>query len=427
MESAFQKQQVRHNVIVNVIDGSFFGLGMGFTSYVTVIPLFIASLTDSTILIGLIATIHTLGWQLPQLFMAGRVARVTRFHPMVLLMTLNERFPMFLLALLALLVPTIGTETALVAAFVLLLWQSIGAGLTANAWQSMLAKIMPSSIRGTFYGVQSGGANLLSSGGALAAGAALVALPYPYNFAVCFFITGTAMMISLGFLAMTREEQHVPIPREVQSVRSSFAEWIVLLRADRNFVWFVVSRALMQFGQMAIAFYTVYALRRFNMDAQTAGLLTGALLLAQMVSSPLLGTLGDRYGHRWMLAVGCAAMAGGALVALFAPTIAWFYLVFILTGVVNATQWVSTLAFTSEFGDDRTRPFYVGLSNTLIAPATIIAPLFGGVLADTLGFNATFVAAMVGAFAAAFILISIIRNPRPKRKRVEGVVMAVGD
>ena len=425
MDSTFQKQQVRHNVIVNLIDGSFFGLGMGFASYVTIIPLFIASLTDSTILIGLIATIHTLGWQLPQLFMAGRVARVTRFRPMVLAMTLHERLPMFLLALLALLVPTLGTQTTLILAFVVLMWQSIGAGLTANGWQSMLAKILPPSIRGTFYGLQSGSANLLSSGGALIAGVALVSLPYPYNFAVCFFVTATAMMISWGFLALTREEQHVPVPREVASIRSSFSEWLGLLRADRNFGWFVVSRALMQFGQMAIAFYTVYALRRFGMDAQTAGVLTGAMLLAQMVSGPVLGTLGDRYGHRWMLVFGCVAMIAGAVVAMLAPTITWFYAVFILTGIVNSSQWVSMLAFTSDFGDDRTRPFYVGLSNTLIAPATIIAPLIGGVLADALGFNVTFGAAILGALISMVVLVSLVRDPRRKLKNVDNVVLAV--
>jgi MFS family permease len=412
MHKTLQSRIVRHNLAVNLLDGSFFGLGMGFASYVTMIPLFVASLTDSTILIGLIATIHTLGWQVPQLFMAGRVSRVSQVRPLVLMMTLHERVPMFFLALTALLIPSISEGVALFAVYALLLWQSLGAGLTANGWQTMLGKVLPGSIRGTFYGVQSGAANLLSSGGALAGGWLLVALPYPYNFALCFAITGVAFMISWLFLAQTKEDPHDPgvLPAH-PGWREQLRRWSALLRQDANFRWFIVARSLMQFAQMAMAFFTIYAVRAFNMDAATAGILTGVMLLAQMIASPLLGYLGDRFGHRSMLIVGCAAMALSALVAWLAPSLAWFYLVFILVGVVNSSQWTSILAMTSQFGDERTRPLYVGLSNTLIAPATLIAPLIGGVIADSFGFGATFFVSIIGGLVAATVLAFCVYSP----------------
>lgn len=428
METPVWPRQVRHNFLVNLIDGSLFGLGMGFASYVTIIPLFVASLTDSTILIGLIATIHTLGWQLPQLFMTGRMSRLTRYRPMVLAMTLHERLPMFGLGLLALLAPTLERSTALLIVFILILWQSLGAGLTANAWQSMIAKILPASLRGTFYGVQSGGANLLSSGAALLGGSLLL-LPYPINFAICFFLTGTAFMLSWLFLAMTREDVHESLPEtQKRSLRASVDEWLVVMRSDANFRWYVAARAVMQFGQMGAAFYTVYALRAFGLDAQTTGLLTSAMLLAQMAASALLGYLGDRFGHRYMLGIGCLAAVMAAALAMGATSILWFYPVFALTGVVNATQWTSVLAFTSEFGDDRTRPYYVGLANTLITPATLAAPLLGGFLADQYGFNATFLTSIMGAVLGAFFILVLTGDPRKKLKRVtQPVLMAAGD
>jgi MFS family permease len=412
MHKTLQSRIVRHNLAVNLLDGSFFGLGMGFASYVTMIPLFVASLTDSTILIGLIATIHTLGWQAPQLFMAGRVSRVSQVRPLVLMMTLHERVPMFFLALTALLIPSIPGGVALFAVYALLLWQSLGAGLTANGWQTMLGKVLPGSIRGTFYGVQSGAANLLSSGGALAGGWLLVSLPYPHNFALCFAITGTAFMISWLFLAQTKEEPHEPAAARISLAwREQVRRWWVLLRQDANFRWFIVARSLMQFAQMAMAFFTVYAVRSFHMDAATAGILTGVMLLAQMIANPLLGYLGDRFGHRLMLVVGCGAMALSALVAWMAPSLTWFYLVFVLVGVVNSSQWTSILAMTSQFGDERTRPLYVGLSNTLVAPATLIAPLIGGVLADSFGFGTTFFVSIFGGFVAAAVLMFCVYSP----------------
>jgi MFS family permease len=414
MDMSMQRGQVRHNFLVNLLDGTFFGLGLGFASWVTVIPLFFASLTESTVLIGLVATIHLMGWQLPQLFITGRMARLTRYKPMVLVMTLHERIPMFVLAGLALLVPFIPRELALMTAFAIITWQSLGAGLTANAWQSMVAKILPHTIRGTFYGLQSGSANLLASIAAFIAGSLLL-LPYPLNFAVCFFLTGVAMMVSFVFLALTREVDHTPVQTQPSSFADNVAEWKALLRNDRNFMWFIVARALMQFGQIGAAFYTVHALRTYSVSPQLIGVMTGVMLLAQVVASPLLGYLGDRLGHRAMLIVGCAAMALGAGVAIFAPTAEWFFLVFILTGLVNSSQWTSTLAFTSEFGNASTRPYYVGLSNTLIVPATLIAPVMGGWIADVAGFNATFLTAIVGAGLAAFVVGVMVYNPKPKR------------
>ena len=41
------RRHTRFNFTVNVLDGAFFGLGVGFASTVTIIPLFVNSLTDS--------------------------------------------------------------------------------------------------------------------------------------------------------------------------------------------------------------------------------------------------------------------------------------------------------------------------------------------------------------------------------------------
>ena len=121
MRADLQKN-VRFNFIINMFEGSFFGLGLGFASYVTVIPLFVASLTNSSVLIGLIAAMRMIGWQLPQLLTANRVARLRRYKPMSLLMTLNERLPFFVLALIALASPTLGINLTLALTFVFVVW-----------------------------------------------------------------------------------------------------------------------------------------------------------------------------------------------------------------------------------------------------------------------------------------------------------------
>lgn len=73
--SAYIHKHLRFNVFVGLADAALFGVGWGFSSFGTIIPLFVSQMTDSAILIGLIPAIHAVGWQLPQLFTANQVAR----------------------------------------------------------------------------------------------------------------------------------------------------------------------------------------------------------------------------------------------------------------------------------------------------------------------------------------------------------------
>src|SRR5918911_37543 len=101
----FTRRHLRHNIWANLLDGGFFGLGIGFVSFSTIVPLFVASMTNSATLIGLVPAIHVAGWLLPQLFTASHTSRLRRYKRTVLLMTIHERIPFLGLAIVALLLP----------------------------------------------------------------------------------------------------------------------------------------------------------------------------------------------------------------------------------------------------------------------------------------------------------------------------------
>jgi MFS family permease len=126
MNESYLLKNLRYNFTVNILDGAFFGLALGFASFVTVIPLFVSTLTDSAILIGLIPAIHSVGWQLPQLLIANHVARQRRYLPMTLLMTVHERLPFLGMAAVAFFLPSLGPRLALL--FAMLIWQGLGGG-----------------------------------------------------------------------------------------------------------------------------------------------------------------------------------------------------------------------------------------------------------------------------------------------------------
>lgn len=404
-------RHLRHNFTVNVMDGAFFGLALGFASFVTVIPLFVSTMTGSAILIGLIPAIHNVGWELPQLFTARQVARLRRYKPMVILTTIHERLPFLGLAAVAWFLPRLGREVALVLTFGLLTWQGLGGGFTATAWQSMIGQIIPARRRGFFFGTQSAAANLLASGGAVLAGILLERLGSPLDWTTCFLLASVSMAVSWVFLARTWEPEHPPADgREDQS---GFWNGVgAILQRDVNFRWFLVTRLLSHMAAAAFSFYTIYAVRHHGLSEGAVGLMTGALLAVQVAANPIMGWIGDRWSHRAVMEVGALAAVASALLAWWAPDTRWFYLVFVLAGVANVTFWTTGLTLTLEFGADAERPTYIGLANTLVAPGAILAPLVGGWLADAAGYPATFLASAVCGLFTALILHAMVQDPR---------------
>ncbi|OGN98785.1 MAG: hypothetical protein A2Z71_00420 [Chloroflexi bacterium RBG_13_50_21] len=406
------------NFLVNVMDGGFFGLGLGFASFSTVLPLFVSNLTDSAILIGLIPALHVVGWQLPQIFTARKVAQQKRYKPMVMFFTTQERLPFLGLAVIAWFIPGIGPKIALILTFTMLIWQGFGGGFAATAWQSMIGKIIPRDRWGLFFGCQSAASNLLASAGAVIAGLVLEANESTKGFSICFLLAVGAFCISYVALGLTREEETLPMSGEIE--RNIFWKDIrSILSRDTNFKWFVVVRILAQLGTVGFAFYTVYVVRFYGVNEVTAGILTGVLLIVETIFNPIMGWLADRWSRRGVMALGMVSAAVSAMVAWWAPAVGWFYLAYTLAGISYVAIWTIALAMTLEFGKDHEKPAYIGLANTLVAPTAFIIPLFAGWLADNIGYQATFLATSIGAIATVIVLSFVFHDPR-KSVLIEG-------
>jgi predicted MFS family arabinose efflux permease len=112
------------------------------------------------------------------------------------------------------------------------------------------------------------------------------------------------------------------------------------------------------------------------------------------------------------MSIGLASATLSALLAWQAVSIGWFFLVVILAGVANVAIWTITMAMTLEFGRPEERQAYIGLANTLVAPATILAPIFGGWLADRSGYPVTFLASGVCGVLTMLVFYMRLRDPR---------------
>ncbi len=397
-----QEKHLRRNYFANIIDSGFFGFALGFASFATILPLFVSTMTDSALLIGLIPAIHNMGWQFPQLMTAKKVAKLNHIKPTVLMYTVHERLPFLGLAAVAWFLPSIGTKIGLALTFLLLIWQGLGGGFTANPWISMIGKIIPNDYRATFLGLQTAAASLLASVGAVFAGYIVNKYDTNHGFSLCFLIASGLMVFSWISLSLVKETIRV----------QEFPAWDdtslwhcikQIIRENKSFRGFLTARIISQFCLMAFSFYTVYAVRNHAMDVITAGVMTSTLLISQVVANPILGWLADRLNRKLTLEIGSIAGTLSALLAILSPDIHWFFVVVILSGISSTAFYTIGLAISLDFGTDADRPTYVGMANTLVAPSTILAPLLGGWLADVAGYPATF-----GVAAAAGVITTVI-------------------
>ncbi len=419
---AYIQKHLRFNFTIGMLDGGFFGLGMGFASFSGIIPLFVHHFTESALLIGLVPAIHNMGWQLPQLLMAGWMRRFRRYKPLTLWMTINERVPFLGLAIVALLSPRWAQATILTLTFLMLVWQGLGAGLAANPWTSMISKVMPRDLLGTFFGTQSAAFNALAGLGSVMAGILLGQWALPWNFAACFALTFIFMACSFMWLSMTREPQSAPASE--QQTEALWSKSLGILRRDTNFVAFLGVRVLSQFAGMAFAFYVIYAVQQYNMSDAAAGIMVAILLIGQVVLGPVMGRLGDRWSHRGVMSLGALGAALSAILAWKASSVHWFYAVFLLEAIAVVAIWTIPLALSVSFAaNEEIRPLYIGMSNTLPAPAAILAPVFGGWLADAAGFQATFILSAAFAVAMAAALWFVVKDPEHRTKPYAAAVL----
>jgi len=354
----------------------------------------------------------TLGWNLPSLFAAGYTESLAHKLPFVLRYTIWERVPFLVLAAVAFFVAGPIPSLALVLMLTMLLVMTGAGGLLMPAWMDIVARAVPVGLRGRFFAVS----NLVGSGGGML-GSVLTAwvlarLPAPGGFGACFLLS--ALCMGLSYVALMRvREPRTAVVEEAPPLRAYLRRVGRLLREDRNLSWFLLSRAFAYVGTMAAGFYTVHALRLYAAPDWAVGLFTTALLGGQMIANVALGALADRAGHLVSLAIGLGASLLANLVALSAPNLEVFILVFVLHGVQGAAINVSALNVLLEFAPDPTaRPTYVGLGTTLLTPVAFTAPLLAGLTVDAFGFPTVFLTAALGAGGALALLLVRVREPR---------------
>ncbi len=416
-------QHFKHNFIVNSVENSVWLFGDSFVSAATILPVFAATITDSPLIIGLIPALLNAGWVLPQLFMTGFVQRLKRIMPFAKKMAMFERIPYLFFPLLALLLPRISRELAVLIFILLIAWRGFSSGLVSLPWQEVIARIIPISHRARFFGLARLLGQILGVIGSVIAALIFRSMDYPHTFALSFAIGLVLNWVSYIFFAMTiepdfkntREQQEVGLETAKASL-IDFQAFKLILKSDKAFVSYLLSRSALFMGNMASGFLAVYAIQRFDLSDDQAAVFTGLLFLSGILGYALWGAIGDRIGPKRVLLVSGLLWTSAVVLAILSQSIWMFYGVFLLLGFANAGGILGELVMVMELGNDEQRPIYLGMARTLPGIFLLVAPLLAGILVKTGGYRLMFFFSLGFMAIALLFLLRVRDRARPKRR-----------
>jgi len=328
------KKNFKHNFFANLMDACFWFFGESFAASYTIMPVFISTLTDSPILIGLIPALDGAGWFLPQLFLARTLEGKNRRMPMVRIFGIFDRVPFLFLALGAFLIPQVNKQAALILILVIYAIKVFSSGLMALPWQELIATVIPVSHRGRYWGYSLILGKLMGLGSAAITGIILVSITYPYNYATMFLIGFFAVSISYVFLNLNIEPE---IPRQVSADSFSLLTRIKdVFREDRNFLIYLINRGFIFLAGMALVFATVYGINKYNLPIAQSATFTAIMLTSEIIGFGIWGNLGDRSGYKRVIETSQLILILGIGCLLLVNSLWALYLVFALMSFAHS-------------------------------------------------------------------------------------------
>jgi len=400
-------------------DSALFTIGMSLTSATTVLPAFVATLTDSEMLVGVASGLSTAAWLLPQLLIASMISHRPRQKPLIVGAAFASR-PLYFVA--GLVIWSLGTTRPTLSLAIMLATIAIfftGDAVVSVPWFALLGKLIPLRRRGRVVGLSqvAGGLGGIAAGGAVSyLLSEESAIAFPGNFAVLYMAASIMFLLSAVALACIKEPVSDTVPRGDQpSTREILRELPRLIANDRPFLAMQMVRILAGFVALASAFYVLHATRILGLPLSATGLFVSAQVAGTLAAGLAMSLLQDRAGPlvhmRVVVLASCfvPALALGitASASALGSGLLYAYLgLFFFLGLVNGSAGWPYYNWILEYADETRRPLYIGVSNTLGAASMLAYPL-GGWIVSAFSYPTAFVLALVFGLAALVLSLRV--------------------
>ncbi len=414
-QDEIQPAHLQHNLVAFLVDLVLFGVAISFVNPNTVMPAFVRTLTDSDPLIGLINSVLSATWLLPQLGVAAVITGKPRKKPYLIAAMFAGR-PLYFLLGLAIWAGLARYPAAMLAAFFvcIALFQMLD-GTSAVPWYDMLARAVPLTRRGRLLGTGQVIGGVLGIGVGALVGLILSApqLPYPANFALLFVLSSLTLLPAAVALSLVREPEAPAAAAQPRQAAAGLGEQLrQVWGGDRNFRRLVISQWLVGLLSLALPFYVIHATEVVKLPESVLGWFVSAQMVGSIAAGIGLGWLTERKGPR-------PAIWLGALMALLNPLLALashfmpgsllaqaYPLIYVLVGATNSSRMLGALNYVLESAPKERIPLYVSLYNTL-AGVLVPASFLGGILLQATSYPVLFGVTAAGVAAGLWLSLGL--------------------
>lgn len=376
------------NFFLTIISYFFNKLADSLANTKVIIPWIMESLSVPLFLISFLVPIRESGSLLPQLLIAAYIRKKPIRKYVWVMGAILQALSMIGIGVVAWSMTGLNAGIAIIALIIIF---SLARGLSSVAAKDVLGKTIPKTRRGALNGYSGSLAGLLIIG----VGAYFLMVgekPFsPQNFGILLFGAGTFWIIA--GLVYSRIKEFEGETHGGGNAISVALKKISLLKTDKDFRNFVISRALFLCSVLSAPFFVILAQQHSNSSNYLLGLFILAGGLADFSSSIIWGKLSDKSSKM--------AMIYGATIASILAFIVFFLDTFYEN--IFATIWIMPLiyfiltvgyqgirigrkTYLVDLAGGNKRTDYVAVSNSVIGVILLFTG-FIGVLSSIVGLS----------------------------------------
>ena len=394
----------------HIIEGALYISTSALIPVQTMMPALIKRLGGGDVLVGAWPVVVYLAYFLPQVIAANYSGASQYRKSTVIKYGFIQRLHILLLACVIAVWGASAPTLALTLLFLIYISNQATSGSISPIWMDFLAKTTSPERRGKIMGWRVSLAAVLALVNGFILTAILTMLRFPYNYATAIGLAFLFQTSSLAAQHKVVEEMPSPVSTPVH-LSDLFSRVRTIIAGNHVYKKFLLASALLTISFSSVAFFTIAAMKRFDISEYVVGIFTILMITGQIVSGVLLGWLADTKGTKSALVVCGTSLLLAIALAWVAQSVIWFYFVFLFFGINVGAETAMRYNFAVECAPNGERPMFVGLMNAWFAPFYLITP-FAGWLSASYGYNYVFVFCLVVGLIG---IILLILTPNPHR------------
>jgi MFS family permease len=397
----------------HIIEGALYISTGALIPVQTMMPALIKRLGGSDVLVGTWPVVVYLAYYMPQVISANYSAASQFRKSTVIKYGFIQRLHILVLACVIAVWGASASTLALTLLFLVYISNQATSGSISPIWMDFLAKTTSPERRGKIMGWRVSLAAVLALVNSFLLTVMLTFLRFPFNYASAIGLAFLYQTSSLVVQHKVIEEKPSPVLTPVH-LSNLFSLVRSIVAKNHLYRKFLIASALLTISFSSAAFFTIAAMKRFDLSEYEVGIFTIIMIIGQIMSGFFLGWLADTRGTKSALVICGTSLLLSIATAWLAQSVTLFYFVFLFFGINIGAEVAMRYNFAIECAPKGERPMYVGLMNAWFAPFYIVAP-FAGWLSTSYGYNFVFVLSLlIGLIGIGFL----VRMPNVRTEKL---------